>query len=226
MKFYFRALPLIAFAMVIFACSEKKSSLLNETVQKDNLVEISDKIAEDKDMTREQINFLSAGLDRMSRFQDSVVGKTVGEIIEAQKKYVHELSARELKINATQAQIAFTHGFKFNKLIKVDNDTMQANVFTFALSNNADKSIKNVQGLMNIVNSRNQVLEKYQINVTKVFKPGESIDVQTVPYAHNPQNMNHLLIRRAKDRYGKSLRSIWQPLHVEFEDGEVISLLK
>ena len=81
---------LILLSLFLFSCGNVKDLKFT----KDNQVQIMDKARNSKDITEEEIGFLMAASLRYFLSKRSLEGKTVGELINEQKKIYAEMMAR------------------------------------------------------------------------------------------------------------------------------------
>jgi len=214
-------LSLIASVVFIgFGCSSQKNSpVFKEIIKNENLTEIVKKVKDDKVISKEDIDLFANGLARLSLMKDSVVLKTVGQVIESQKEFQKRVSLQGLDRSAVRAEMAFSHSFKFLNMKFFDTDTAKSNILFFRFSNLSDQDIENIQGYINIFNPQNQIVKKFPVNMKRVIPANEGLDIQTPPYKHDDKNPNDMLVRT-----GKNLRVVWQPVTVEFKNGKKLLL--
>jgi hypothetical protein len=217
MKTFFLTVLLVLFAI---SCSkEADSPVLNEVISASNLSDISSKIATDNNISREDIDYFSNGVARLSMISaDSLIGKTVKEVIEHQKRITHESSVNSLKIATSRAQINLCQKFQILTFEPLDSADQLTNVISFRISNLTDKKIINLQGYLNFINASGQILKKFPINIKKPLDPKQSYELKTPPYLHDVKNENDIALRSQKS----TLRSLWTPIYVEFEGGNKI----
>lgn len=195
------------------------SALKDEKLTPQNIMDIANKIKDDKAMTKDDIDLFANGLIRLSAYKDTLKDKTVGQIIEAQGKFMRESSIESLLINSSRTEMAMAHTFKWGRMQAYDNNEQKTNVISFQITNNSDKPIINLQGYVNIINAQNQLVKTFPVNIQKVIKNGETIDVQSQPYKHDENVPNDVLLRTAQ-----GLRAVWQPILVEFQGGKKLTL--
>jgi len=212
----------ITFLLVLFviSCSkESDSPVLNEVISSSNLSDISTKIASDNKISREDLDYFSNGVARLSMISaDSLIGKTVKEVIEHQKKISYESSINSMKLATSRAQINLCQKFQITSFEPLDSADQLTNVISFRISNLTDKKIVNLQGYLNFINASGQILKKFPINIKKALDPKQSYDLKTPPYLHDLKNDNDVALRAQKG----TLRSLWTPIYVEFEGGTKI----
>lgn len=210
--------------MIATSCeSDKKDSpVFNEVISADNLEALNKKIEEDQNIDRIEIELYSNGLTRFSLMpkKDTLFGKTVGEIINDQKNFLRLASMQGLNATTPRISLNLSHNLKLLQFQPM-NDTVNnrsVNVLAFEVTNTSDKNIKNVQGYMNFYSLQNQLLIRFPLNIKKELAKGVTEKLQSPPYVHDPDNANHKFIRENPSL----VRTMWQPLLVEFEDGSKI----
>lgn len=221
MKSSFKLLLLIVFSFVFVsfnACSYQKSNskVLKDTIKVDNLSQIAEKIKEDKTISDDEIELFSTGLARLSVHRDSILGKTVGDVIEKQRQYQRDANFKSLEGNAIYIEMMLNHAFKFFAINPQDADTVKINNVIVDIQNrSADKTIKSIKGALDFYNQQNQLVKRYNIEIENAIKPGEALRF-TSPYPFDPNNQRDVIMR---EQY-QTLSPLWQPIEIEFEDGK------
>ena len=93
------ALLLVVLICIGFAAcnkSERSAAIYSEKFTINNFREIANKIKSSDDMPSEDINYLTNALKRLSFSPDSVVGKTVKDLIEFEQKYLNQMTKKSL----------------------------------------------------------------------------------------------------------------------------------
>lgn len=220
MKYGLKLALLIFFSFVFVsfnACSNQKSNskVLSDTIKTNNLSKIIENIKNDKVLLQEEIDLFSSGLARLSVHRDSILGKTIGYIIENQRNYQRESSLKTLEGNAVYIEMMLNHAFKFEGIEAQDKDTVRINNVIVAIQNRSDKEIKTIKGALDFYNVQNQIVKRYNIELSNPIKPGEALRF-TSPYPHDPNNQRDVIMR---EQFSK-LNPIWQPWEIEFSDGK------
>lgn len=83
---------LIFFSLfVVLSCSNVKDLQFS----KENKDQVLDKVKKSKDLTGEEVGLLTAALMRTSFTKESLEGKTVGQLLDEQRKIMAEMEAKE-----------------------------------------------------------------------------------------------------------------------------------
>ena len=111
-------LSLIALSLFgLGACQQNNSNkapeFYKDTITFDLLANMKNILDENaKDLTLEDVNYLNAAIRYYSPIKDSLLGKTVGELIEGQKE--RTVSTNINLVQATAFSTLFTQSIKFN----------------------------------------------------------------------------------------------------------------
>ncbi len=136
-------------AAMMFACSkdEYSSALFNEKFTINNFTEIVEKVKADRDISAENITYLNNGLKRLSFFKDSIVGKTVKEVILSEKAWVHDYANKDLAKTADISILKLNTTNNFYGVVKaVDQANKDYNRLYFIFNNKYNKPIKRLAG--------------------------------------------------------------------------------
>lgn len=229
MKYFLKLIPVIIIINLlttITGCGNQRqssnSNVMKEIVKADNLVELCNKIKSDKNFEKDEVDLFTNAVARFANQKDSIVGKTVSFVIDREREFVRMASIQQLQTSAAVVQINFSMSFSFVQLQPVDSDSGKTNVLYFRLTNLSSKNIKNTQGYVKILDAQNVLVKAFPINLTKVFKPGETIDIKSEPYRHDDNNQFDKMIRE----HPQTLHPVWSPIYLEFEDGLKINVNK
>ncbi len=221
-----KAVSLFVIAAGLYSCNqaEPKSPVLKEIFSENNITEIAKKIENDNLISLKDITLLNQGIARLSGVKDSIVGKTVGDIIVSQESLSRQATLQGLKNTALKTEVNLTHTFKFQNLEMKDNeqDNVYANVITFTIKNTSSQAITNLQGYINAVDPQNRVVKRFPINIQKQIAVGAEENIVSPAYKHDINNQNDIFMRKNLN----NLRAIWQPLAVTLADGKTIDLTK
>lgn len=219
-----KALSALLIVAGIYSCNqaEPKSPLLKEVFTENNITELAKKIQHDEVMSLKDITLLNQGLARLGGVRDSVIGKTIGDIIASQEQLSRDVTVTGLKNTALKTEVNFTHTFKFEKFEMKDNEAekVYANVMAFTIKNTSSQAITNLQGYINAVDQQNRVVKRFPVNIKKQIAAGIEEQIITPAYKHDINNQNDVFLRQNL----QTLRAVWQPLAVTLADGRTIDL--
>ncbi len=216
----FAGLVITGMLFVIQGCEQqKKSPLLQEEVTPHNLVDIADKIKEEKNFTTEQIRNYSSGVSRLSRNEDSLAGKTVADVIEFEEEKQRTIAMNGLLTSSTKAEMRMSLAFSSNQLApKKDTLDKRYDLVKFTVKNKADKDITNFSGILVFrVEGRN--IKQFNISSKQKIDAGETLQLQQLFNADNRSTQ----VYQAK-KQNLNVTTKWQPMLIEFADGEKLEL--
>lgn len=210
---------LTLFIAAAIGCSRNQSSpILDEILTKDNLVDIAEKMKDDPNISKEDIDHFITG---MARFQkDSLTNQTVVGVIQKDIDAQRLGSAQSGITAATRMQILVNHGFYFGGTQKAEADGKKFLVAVFDFENKSNKTVTNFQGLIKYFNNQNQLVKVHTVDISKEFAPGERKKISN-PYPYNENNERDNILWNA----GQSLRVVWEPKVLKFDDDSILSLL-
>lgn len=231
MRITIKLLSIIAIAFVIFAGCEqkaKKSPLLNQTITKDNLVQIIKQAADDPLFTAEDMKYLTSGMTTLlSKSVDSLVGKTLVQVIELEMVNERSQMSANLANVATRSELVLNHKFVLVGLAP-QNDSLnnrELNSIVFDFTNRSDKDIVDFKGALQIYTQNRQLVKNFIMGKIPVLlgnlpiKAGETKRI-IYPFVHDPNNNNDMTLRNQWDQ----MRRIWVPSEIIFADGSKISV--
>lgn len=219
MKIAFKVLVAAMMVFAVVSCQQRpKSKLLNEKITQANLQDLTKKIESDSLMTLEDVQNFSVGITRILGKNDTLVGKTVGQVIDYAKQSDRQLAIQTLMNTSIRAELVQNHTFKYDG-INVDNDTL--NILVIEVKNNSDKPISNLQGLLQFYNQSNQLVKQYPINTKpQVIQAGENRKI-ALTYTNDPKNPRDSIMR-----HNQNMRAVWTAAAIEFGDGSSISVTR
>ncbi|TAL71133.1 MAG: hypothetical protein EPN82_00525 [Bacteroidetes bacterium] len=214
------SLIILIFSAFIISCSgNKKSTLLDEVITRDNLITITDKLKNDKDITSDELELFSNGLSRLGISVDSIVGEKVGDIIEKQREFKKEYILKMLGAQTANLQIHLNLVFKYIGVQKADSDTLLTNILHFQMTNKSDKTIKHVEGELEFYDMNNQIVKRFPIMISYNLEKGKESRF-TDSYKHDPSNPRDTIIRSKYVR----LQALWKPTLLEFTNGKKLTV--
>jgi hypothetical protein len=197
--------------------TQKTPEFYNDTVTFDLLANLKNVLEENAaDLTVEDVNYLNGAIRYYSPIKDSLVGKTIKELIEGQKQRI--LSTNINLAQATAFSTLFTQSLKFNikdfQAVKQENG-QELLVPTYQFQNISGKDIKKLSGVVDYYNGE-QLIKRFTIEIDKVI-PAEKTLNQPYPYNFDTNNQRDVIV---KDNFAK-LRKVWIPTLIEFADGKI-----
>ncbi len=204
------------FGIVLSACTKQEYSntnVMSEKITLHNLPEIAAKVKAESALTKEEVELFTNGLVRLGTFKDSVVGKTVLDIIKSQKEYVMQQSKAFCETTAKRVDLAINHKFLYVGFQPLEKDGQQLNVIIFEVTNLSDKEIRFVKGELDFYTPENTLLKAFNIASDRPIKSGETQRF-AMPFIHDKTNQRDEVFRNSKN-----LRAIWSPMSIEFTDG-------
>ena len=224
----FKKFAIITFLAIslfgIISCSnEGGSPVLQEKITKENLYQIAQNIYNEKTLTREQVDLFNSAINRYGLTPDSVVGKTVQELISKEEQALWQNSGKQLVATLAKVQILSDHKIKYLGLQPQDKDTTKLDILVFEITNASNKNITDLEGQFRFFDMQNQLIKAYPIKLEKVMtqspviKPGETRRF-AYPFFHDSNNE-----RDEKIRAGKDLQILWFPVSMTFSDSTTIS---
>lgn len=231
MRITIKLLTIIAIAFVIFTGCEqkaKKSPLLNESITKDNLVQIITEAGKDPLLTADEMKYLSTGMTTLlSKSVDSLVGKTLAQVIEFEIENERNQMAANLANVATRSELVLNHKFLLVGLApQADTaNNRELNSIVFEFTNRSDKDIVDFKGALQIYTQNRQLVKNFIMGKIPVvlgnqpIKAGETRRI-IYPFVHDPNNNNDMTLRTQWDQ----MRRIWVPSEIIFADGTKISV--
>jgi hypothetical protein len=212
-----------AISLFVFACSDQKSSFLDEKITKDNLNSIAKQIMDEKLMSKEDASLFNSAVNRLGLTPDSILGKTVGELIANEDALAQKSVYDQMYATLTKAEILMKHKIKYLGLKPFDTLDKSYDYLVFEVTNTSDKNIATVDGQLRFFNSSSQLVKAYPIELSKVMpnadglKPNETRRF-VYPFFHDKANQRDEIIRNAKD-----LQVLWFPMSISFTDSTKIN---
>ncbi len=216
------AIILLIMGFISSGCSKDEfsnSPVMQEKVTLQNLGDITQKVKNEPNLTKEEIELFANGLIRLAPTKDSLVGKSVIDVIKGQKEFIRNQSVLFFERTASRVDLAINHNFHYVGFQPRDDDKQSIDILVFEITNTSDKEIKNLQGMLQFYTQDNQLLKNYNIKFDKALKPGEMQRMGN-PFLHDDKNERDRAIRSSTN-----LKAIWNPTLIEFADGTKKQLL-
>jgi len=210
--------------------SAKESKLVSEVVTKTNITDLFKKLRDDKDFTAQDFETFTNGMTRLVTLSvDSLMGKSVSQVMTLQKEFEREQIASTAANQATKVELVLNHEFKYvgmkpTQIDNTDNTKKEVDFMVYEVTNKSEKEISNIQGMLQFMDQNNQLVKVYPIVSSKVMKdevikPGETKRIAH-PFDHDIANVRDEKIRNEH----ANLRPIWICTMIEFKDGSKISV--
>ena len=141
------AVMTLGLLILVSACDTRESGIYKEKFTRNNFREIAEKFSGDKTVPTEDIVMLTNSLKRLSAYKDSIIGKTVGELIKNEERYVRNYSKNQLSATSDVATVRVCSQSKFIGILPDKNPAGQdINNLYFSFSNNLTKSLEAFSG--------------------------------------------------------------------------------
>jgi hypothetical protein len=216
-----KILMILTLVSLIISCNDDRQVLeLNTEITTENITKIVDKISENKEIDNQKIDLIINYFNNYSNYRDSLIGKTLNEILESETK--KERTKKNQIIKQLSKNIAFNNTFAIVlETIKTydEENKIPINLFIYAMKNMGNKTIKSVNGFIEFYDGQNNLIKKYGVEFNYKLLPGKSV-TQQFPYDHDPNNPRDIYIRTSY----KSTIIIWKPIRLVYEDGTLIDL--
>ena len=234
MKSFYRSFTMLSLVLVLVLAScqpnKKESKNLKEIITKTNITELFKTLRDDKDFTSEDFELLTNGMTRLVTLSvDSLLGKSVGQVIQIQKDFRREQTAASAANQATTVELVLNHDFKYigikpTEVETKDNSMKDVDFIVYEITNKSEKEIAELQGVLRFMDQNNQLVKVYPILSSKILKgesikPGETKRIAH-PFDHDVNNPRDEKIRNDH----ANLRPIWICTKIEFKDGSTISV--
>jgi len=212
----------IMFVVSIIGCNqEQESPVLSIKISKDNLIEIKDKIEQDKNLSVFDIQYFNNGLTRLGIVPDTIIGMSVKDIINSQEDI--QKNNANLLLNQTTTRIMMNMYYSVQYLglqpmIDTINNT-KATTILYEFKNQTDKTIVKVGGFIQFFNRNQQIIKQYEVENTQIIPADAAIKFYKA-FAHDDKDGRDSIIRN----FHTSLLTKWQPKYIEFSDSTKLSL--
>jgi hypothetical protein len=225
MKILFKLLPLLVVVCIFTSCNIDKdvlsSEIANTIITKSNLQTIADNIVKDNTISNANIELFVNAITRLGNYPDSLVGKSVGQLIQEQKNFAYKRDQDALVSASARIALFLNHKFNYAGLIFQDDDPKnKLNNIIFDVTNNSGKEIIKLTGILQFYTTAGEIVRAYDIETASPIPPTSSDKKPTrmgMPFKHEDGNIRDSLIR-----YSKDLSAIWTPTLIEFKDGTSI----
>ncbi|GAB5465048.1 MAG: hypothetical protein Kapaf2KO_04840 [Candidatus Kapaibacteriales bacterium] len=217
---------LFASFFLLFSCAsepESNSETLNDTFAIDNALEITEKVNSDEKITPEDIELFNRGVAQLGNVKDSLVGKTVREVI--------EWSEENKKIQQTELAIINAKKFEMNNAVSFNlkgftpqktEEGREQNVISYQFANNTTQTIDSIAGMLQFFNATNNtIIKQFPLFSNKPMEPARGFE-NSLAFIHNPEDTRDMFIRNNLNN--KMIRVQWKPHYLKTNNGKEISL--
>lgn len=220
-----KTLALLIAVSIFVSCGNQtpKSQYLDEKVTKDNLYTLAQKISDENKMSREDIQLLTGAINRLGLNADSIVGKSIGELIAIQNDFIRQQEFKQMVSILAKAEIIANHTIKYIGLKPLDTLGNSYDYIIFDITNNSTKSIKELTGQFRFLDANGNIIKAYPIELSKIMtSPSELKSKETrrfvYPFFHDKNNQRDEIVRNTK-----GLQVVWFPSVMEYTDNTKIS---
>lgn len=213
------AITLVLALIALIGCEQKQtdSPIMKDTLSKNNMMEVAKKISEDPNFSKDDIEFLIVGMERLMNV-DSLEGKTVKEVIDSQRELVRSVSIQNLKNSAARQQMNSNAKIEFKQKLKLENDTLNVDGVEFVIKNKSGKTITTITGRIRFVNQQNQIVKIVDVKYENLTLADAADLPKKDFWIHDPNNQFDIAFRNSE-----RLTATWIPEKIGFSDGTIIS---
>jgi len=220
-----RIVLIVVLVGLISSCGDQnpKSQYLSEKITKNNLYSLAQKIADENKMSREDIQLLTGAINRLGVNADSIVGKSVSDLINIQEEFLRQQDFKQMVSILAKAEIIANHTIKYIGMKPLDTLGNSYDYLIFDVTNNSDKSIKELIGQFRFLDANGTIIKAYPIELSKIMtvapelKPKETRRF-VYPFFHDKNNQRDEIVRNSK-----GLQVVWFPTVMEYTDKTKIS---
>lgn len=215
-----KILIVIVATYLFAACNNQTldSKIANQQITKTNLSTISEEMQ--TSASDEDIEYFVNAITRLGNTPDSIIGKSVQQIIDEQKKHYRNELEKTLVGTGTRISLFLNHQFKYHGIRFLDEDPKQPiNDIVFEITNIADKDIKRIEGNLSYYDNNGRIIRIFQLATGNTISPVTKDDkamIFSMKFNHNIKTDDTLI------RTNPDLRAIWTPTMIEFTDGQVL----
>lgn len=216
--------------LLIISCNQEEqldSSIYEQKITKDNLNDLIKKVSLDKSISNSNMDYITTGITRLTSLKsDTIIGKSLKDIINVEKEFAKEQSSATLLTQTTKVNLVLNHEFKFAGLIPRDTMGKTLNLIIIDVTNKGSKEMKDIQGNLQFFDQNGQIIKSYPIEIKQILN-GKNIPVGksqqiVIPYTHDNTNVRDEMIRNDL----KSMRAVWVANVIEWTDGTKLSVLE
>ncbi len=222
-------LSIVIMATILFAsCSQQEkldSKIYDQKFTKENVQDLLTQVSNDKSISREKMDVLTAGITRLSSMKrDTILGKSLLEIINLEEEFLKQRSIATLNTQGVKVNLVLNHEFKFAGLVARDTLDKSYNLIVIDITNSGKEEMSNMQGNLQFYDPNGQVVKSYPITIKNALN-GEKIAAGAtkrvvIPYTHDKNNIRDEMMRNDI----KNMRAVWVATMIEWANGKQISV--
>jgi len=222
-------LSIVIMATILFAsCSQQEkldSKIYDQKFTKENVQDLLTQVSNDKSISREKMDVLTAGITRLSSMKrDTILGKSLLEIINLEEEFLKQRSIATLNTQGVKVNLVLNHEFKFAGLVARDTLDKSYNLIVIDITNSGKEEMSNMQGNLQFFDPNGQVVKSYPITIKNALN-GEKIAAGAtkrvvIPYTHDKNNIRDEMMRNDI----KNMRAVWVATMIEWANGSQISV--
>lgn len=219
-------------ACFLVACSDVKDLKFT----KDNQDQVMEKVRKSKDLTGEEVGLLMAALMRTTFSGGGIEGKTVGKLIEEQRKIAaeaevkekeakrlaEEAAKKEAQVAAELSQHIVVAPFKksFHKANWQNFEYEDTINIAFVFENKSNKDIKAFKGEAVFKDAFGEIIKKSNLTYDEGIKAGQKKNW------HGSMKYNQFMEgqRKFRDAELENMKFEWKPKAIIFADGSKIGV--
>jgi len=220
-------LSIVIMATILFAsCSQQEkldSKIYDQKFTKENVQDLLTQVSNDKSISREKMDVLTAGITRLSSMKrDTILGKSLLEIINLEEEFLKQRSIATLNTQGVKVNLVLNHEFKFAGLVARDTLDKSYNLIVIDITNSGKEEMSNMQGNLQFFDPNGQVVKSYPITIKNALN-GEKIAAGAtkrvvIPYTHDKNNIRDEMMRNDI----KNMRAVWVATMIEWANGSQI----
>jgi len=149
-------------AILLVAVLKDQSSFPTTPINRTNLSEIAEKVANATAITKEEKEFFINALTRFADEPDSIIGKTAAQLANSEKEIAMQQLSEVLNNTGSRVQMFLNHQFQYEGIKFDDNDPdNKINNIIFTITNTADRPIKRIEGNLSFYDHGGNVVRVY-----------------------------------------------------------------
>lgn len=227
-----RLIIIILIACLLVACSDVKDLKFT----RDNKSQVMEKVKKSKDLTGEEVGLLMAALIRTTVSSSELEGKTVGKLIQEQRKVLadNEAKDKEAKRLAEEAakkdeQVALELSryivvapFKksFHNANWQSQEYEDTITITFVFENKGNKDIKAFKGEAVFKDAFGELIKKSNLTYDEGIKAGQKMNWNG-SMKYNQFMDDH---KKFRDTELENMKFEWRPKAIIFTDGSTLGI--
>ncbi len=211
-------MAIVAILTPFASCQKSGSKFLGEKIEASNLAELMSKIKEEGSLSKEETEYLVGGITRLGEVKDSIVGKTIGQVIESQKAFAKTNSYAALVAQANRLEMSMALTVRGAQKLMAKNDTLDMDGCQLFIKNNSSSEIKAIKGEIRFVNQQSQLIKVLPVNWDNAnLKPNTEIEHKEL-WKHNPDLQFDKAYRELPN-----VIPIWVAESITFSDGKKLN---